>query len=69
MTLHPPCPRCGAPVAGTGKTGMCKPCATSLSARRTGMWPKIRNDARRNGHGTPRRVPVTLPVVKMGDAR
>ena len=71
MTGHPhSCPRCGSPVAGTGKTGMCKPCATSLAARRTGLWPKIRNQSRPVGYGTPRRAPITLPILsKSGEAQ
>lgn len=74
MTGHPhSCPRCGSPVAGTGKTGMCKPCASSLSVRRRMAWEAYRAEVfcrgRTNSKNHRSRAPVTLHVIKMGEER
>ena len=63
------CPRCGTPVKGYGKTGMCQPCAATLLARKrpnfmvtfkTGSAGTL---ARRSASRRKRLHPVTLPTV------
>jgi tRNA(Ile2) C34 agmatinyltransferase TiaS len=50
------CPRCGKPVKGTGKTGLCRSCAVTLATRkRDNPWKH-----HAMSHRTRRNVPVTL---------
>jgi NMD protein affecting ribosome stability and mRNA decay len=44
----PDCPRCGKPVKGFGKTGMCQSCAASCTNRRLRIWRN--QDAQRKLH-------------------
>lgn len=59
--MSAPCQRCGAPVAGTGKTGMCKPCAVGLAQRKRPI--SYITGARRPGPGHRKPAPVTLPKI------
>ena len=56
------CPRCGAPVKGTGKTGMCRPCAVVLGAKKSTKWLAARRVGNHNGGCKQRasRRPVSL---------
>ncbi len=57
-----PCPRCGAPVKGTGKTGMCHVCASSVSRKskigRSVLEEGARHRAHKHRYRKP--APVTL---------
>jgi hypothetical protein len=67
------CKRCGDPITGRGKTGLCQPCAGYFQGKKVGLTKKGLAAASKNGRSagfanydswSRRNVPVTLAGPK-----